>query len=93
MPSFDLEVQTSGGIHDLGRVVGTLARFDLTPTRLGSTKLAGGLRVAMRIEGDPRACELCAKRLGVLPAIEAVVLSPTAAEMEEWPWICATASF
>lgn len=85
MPSFDLEVRTDGGIRDLGRVVGILALYELTPARLGSTRQGRGLHVTMRIEGDPKACELCASRLGVLPTIEAVELTPAAAEVEESP--------
>jgi hypothetical protein len=87
-----LDVRTKGGVHDLARVVGVLALLDLTPTHLTSTKDNIGLRVAMRIEGPSRACELCASRLAVLYSVNTVELSPVAADVGGRPWTCATAS-
>jgi hypothetical protein len=66
---YDLHVETSGGVYDLGRVVSVLALYEITPTTLTSQASAQGLVIAMRIAADPRRSSLCLAKLQALVSV------------------------
>lgn len=72
MKAVDLQVDTQGGVQDLGRVVNVLALYDLTPLTLRVEAEGDGLRMQMRLEAEEAACMRCIGRLDALPAIVAV---------------------
>ena len=68
-PTYGLHVETQGGVTDLGRVVGVLALYDLTPLSMVVQPEGLGLQIDLRLNGDPRSCELCIGRLSAIMAV------------------------
>lgn len=76
--SFDLQIEAADGVRGLGRVVGVLALYDLTPVTLS---LRGGrevLDIELQLEADPRNCELCVARLQALVSVVSAAIAPAA---------------
>jgi hypothetical protein len=75
---YALHVETQGGVADLGRVVGVLALYDLTPLGMTVCSVGPGLRIDLQLQGEVRACELCVSRLAAIAAVRIAELTSQA---------------
>ena len=75
---YALSVETQGGVGDLGRVVGVLALYDLTPLDMAVSPSGPGLKIDLRLQAERRACELCVSRLSAIMAVSMAELAPEA---------------
>jgi len=72
---YALRVETEGGVADLGRVVGVLALYDLTPLEMAVRSAGSGLRIDIQLRGQARTCELCCSRLSAIVAVSVADLT------------------
>jgi hypothetical protein len=74
--TYQLVVETRGGVCDLSRVVGVLALYELTPKRLSVEGRGVGLTITAVLETQAQIGRRCAKRLAAFPAVTGVTWTP-----------------
>lgn len=66
---FNLHIQTRSGVHDLARIVGVLALYDLTPSAMTANGDAGGLKISSQFVQNPDEGVRCLNRIRQLNGV------------------------
>jgi hypothetical protein len=74
--TYQLVVETRGGVCDLSRVIGVLALYELTPKWLSVEGHGAGLTITAVLETHAQMGHRCAKRLAAVPAVTRIDCAP-----------------